>query len=465
MGVGLSAGLFLPSILTSCKKDDPGPEVQYDGTIAIIGAGAAGLYAADIMRTKGLNVVVFEAGSQMGGRIRSLRNQKEFAFQSIADFPAELGAEIIYGSDGAWNKIIRNFNLPTVELTGGDRYVIDNTVKDAAGWQGDGDFTAAQNFIRTISNYNGAAASVRQAGNAVGNRGQGLINAQLGNRYGTSSERLGARPLAESLKLLQRDSRVFSISTNPMQDVLLSRFNSVAATANLATPITAINYSGEKIMLTVKNGAPVEVDKVVVTVPVAVLKKGSISFSPSLPQDKVSAMSRLGMDACIRVVLDFKKNFWGETSEFIWGSSIAPQLFNAGFGRSDFYQTLSVTICGSAAEQLSGLTDGQIIDAVLAEIDRLYAGQGTGFVRRELDSSKIIGFVKNWTADEYIQGGFSYALAGGSIQDRKTLSAPIGNKVFFAGEATDILGDAGSINGALNSAERVVEEVVKSITG
>ena len=39
------------------------------------------------------------------------------------------------------------------------------------------------------------------------------------------------------------------------------------------------------------------------------------------------------------------------------------------------------------------------------------------------------------------------------------------NKLFFAGEATDIKGDAGTVSGALSSAERVSAEVVKSILG
>ncbi|NOT75494.1 MAG: hypothetical protein HOP08_11225 [Cyclobacteriaceae bacterium] len=64
-----------------------------------------------------------------------------------------------------------------------------------------------------------------------------------------------------------------------------------------------------------------------------------------------------------------------------------------------------------------------------------------------------------------MKGGFSYPLAGATNEDRKTLCKPISDKLFFAGEATDVTGQAGMINGALASAERVVEDVVKSITG
>ena len=466
LGVGLSAGLLAPSWLISCQKADPGPEIPYDGKIAVIGAGAAGLYAADILRSKGLSVSIFEASGQLGGRVRSLRNQREITVQSIADFPVEVGAEVIYGSNSSWNKIITNFNLPTAELSDAqDAFVIDNAVKTAAGWQGNSDFAASQNFIKSIASYTGAAVSVQQASASLSARAQNLVGAQLANQYGTSSDRLGIKPLAEELKLLTRDNKRFTVSTNPMQDILLSRFSAVGTNVTLNTPIVSVNYAGEKIILTTKGGEQLEFDKVVITVPLAVLKSGGITFTPALPASKTSAMSRFGMDACIRVILDFKKNFWGEGTNMIWGGANAPQMFNTGVGRSSFYRTLSVTILGSKAEQLAGLTDAKIVEAVLADLDVLYQKQGTDFVRRDLTTNEIIAFVKNWAKDEFTKGGYSYPLAAATAQDRKNLGLPVNNKLFFAGEATDILGDGGTINGALNSAERVVEDVVKSIVG
>ncbi|HEY5823061.1 MAG TPA: NAD(P)-binding protein, partial [Cyclobacteriaceae bacterium] len=149
LGLGLSAGMVMPSLLSSCVKDDPGPEVPFNGTVAIIGAGVAGMFAADILRAKGINVFILEAGKQIGGRIRSLRNQTDFQdlygqdtpMEFASDFPIELGAEAYYGSDSIWGESVQNHNIPTLELssTGVDRYVIDNLVKTAADWSGDAD--------------------------------------------------------------------------------------------------------------------------------------------------------------------------------------------------------------------------------------------------------------------------------------------------------------------------------------
>lgn len=106
-----------------------------------------------------------------------------------------------------------------------------------------------------------------------------------------------------------------------------------------------------------------------------------------------------------------------------------------------------------------------MVNTILAELDAIYARQATQFVRRDLNTNEVLSVIQDWGKDEFIQGGYSYPMASATGEDREALGAPIGGKVFFAGEATDTSGDAGTINGALASAERVAEELIKSITG
>ena len=464
LGLGLSAGLIMPQLLSSCKKDDAGPEVNYSGTVAIIGAGAAGLYAADILRSKGIKILVLEAGSELGGRIKSLRNQANIPSQSIADFPVELGAEITQGSDSIWGKIIQNLNVPTVDLaTAAHQFILDQTAKSSGEWGGDVDFNAVQNFISGLPNYSGGAVSVQQAA-GISDRGQALLNSQVGNYYGSSSAQVGAQGLAQGLKLVKHDGKWLVMKANPLQDLLLSRFSLVAPNVQMNTPVTSINYGSDPIALTDKSGNIIQADKVIVTVPVSILKGGDISFSPALPGTMTNSLANIGMDASIRVVLDFKKNFWGENTGFIWGGTTGPQYFNAGVGRSENFRTLSITINGPKATELSALGP-DMISSILAELDAVYAGQATLYIRRDINTNQILSIIEDWSKEEFIKGGYSYPLVNATNDDRKNIGVPINDKLFFAGEATDVNGDAGTINGALASAERVVEEVVKSITG
>lgn len=473
LGLGLSGGIFLPSYLMSCTKDDPGPEVPYDGNVIVIGAGAAGLYAADILRVKGIKVTILEASSQPGGRIRSLRNQTDAQYQSFntasqADFPIELGGEVVYGSNSSWGKLISDLSLPNVEVDPtAPRYILDNQAKTGADWKSDSDWNAVQNFVNGLPNFTGG--NTVQTAAAVSTRAQALLNSQTGNFYGTTSDRIGARGLAESLKLSKRDTKQLMTRANPWQDIIISRFSEVIPSIVLNTVVKKIDWSSTLITITDSNGKEYTATKVIVTVPLSILKNGDITFTPGLDATKTSALAKFKMDAAMRIVLDFKTNFWGLDSSYIWGGSTVPQYFNSGVGRSKFFRSMALTIYGQKAEQLSALSDYNKVLTILAELDAVYQGQATRFIRRDLDnpndSTNLLYLVKDWTKDEYIKGGFSYPLVGTTNADRKDLSLPLADKLYFAGEATDVDGDSGTVSGALNSAARVVEEIVKSIRG
>jgi monoamine oxidase len=464
IGLGLSAGMALPW-LSSCGKPDPEPEVQYGGTVAIIGAGAAGLYAADILSSKGVNVVILEAAKELGGRTKSLRNQPvEIRNLVIADFPVELGAEVIYGSDSIAGKIAANLNLPLLDIDAISKpmFALGTEVKAAADWAGDADFQAQKSFVEGVRNLTAPGQTLRQAAAAVPARAQALVNSQVANVFGSSSDRIGAQGIGESLRARTHNNKVTVLRGNPMQDMILSRFSAMATRVQTGKPVTAINYGTDTAVITTADGSTVEANKVVVTVPVSILKAGTIRFSPALPASKTTALSRISMDAAVRIVIEFKKNFWGEDTTFIWGGTSAIQIFNAGVGRSRFYQTTTITVYGPKAAELAALGNN-MIPVLLAELDIYYNGQATQFVRRDLQSDQVIAVIQDWGKEEFIRGGISYLLPGGSMADRQTLSAPVGGRLFFAGEATDTTGDAGTVNGALASAERAAQQVIDAI--
>lgn len=458
---------MVTSWLASCDKNDPPPEIQYDGTVAIIGGGPAGLYAADILLSKGVKVVVYEATGQIGGRVRSLRNQENSPYQSIADFPVELGAEYWQGSDSVFGKIVSNLNLNTVELLEDWKlYKVGTSVKSAAEWAGNSDLSAAQSFIASIKNYGGAATSVKEASASLSADAQALVNAEAANFYGSSSDRVGIKGIADNLKVLTHGTEYFTLKNNTMQDLVISRFDNVFKRVETNKPVKSINYGGNPVTITFEDGSEATADKVIVTVPVTILKEG-ITFTPALPAAKTAALGRIGMDPSMRVVLDFKKNFWGTDVSMIFGGTVAPQVFNAGVGRSEFNQTLSVTINGPKALELSNLNNSdQVVTTILQELDKVYANQATAFIRKGLppDEQKMIYFIQDWTKEKYFKGGFSYPLSATTLDDRSALGAPLQDRLFFAGEATDIGGDSGTVNGALSSAERVANDVVLSIT-
>jgi len=457
---------MLPAWLSSCKHKDPGPEIKYDGTVAIIGAGISGLYLADMLNSKGIKVVIYEASDRLGGRIRTLRPTIDKSSDSLtynsdfppyADFPVELGAEQILGSDSAWGKMIGLLKLPVVDFqsTSSNSYILDGQLKTDAELTADADFLSAKNFLSQVPNLSGQSGSVDQViqSQGVNARMYEILNSWIGNKKGTSNEKLGMKGVAESASLVTRDQKNLTLSSNPMEDVVGSRFSNVVPKIKFNTIVKSIDYAGELITITDQGNNATTFNKVIVTVPVSVLKSGDINFSPPLPSEKAASLSMMEMSKSIRVVLEFKQNIWGASTAFIYGGSKGPEYFSAGLGRSAFNQTLSVTINGAPAETFS-LTN--LLSELSAVVDVAHN------IRLD-DSNNPIVIIKDWSKEPFIKGGSSFLKPGGSAQDRANLATAINKKLFFAGEAADTTGEAGTVNGALLSAERAAQEVIDAI--
>ena len=262
---------------------------------------------------------------------------------------------------------------------------------------------------------------------------------------------------------VQRDSRELLLRSNPMQDVVQSRFSSVLPYVEFNSVITSVDYSGDRVLLTgMQDGTDfnTEVDKLVIAVPLSILKT-AIAFSPALPTGKQQALGGLDMSAAVKVVMDFKRNFWSNDCAYIYGHPNLPELFTTGLGRSELNKSLSLTVFGDKAEEISA-KGPDAIPYILAELDAVFDNKATPNIRLDDDGAPIYEMV-DWTAEPYIQGGISYIRPGASHDHRVALAEPVDSVLYFAGEAADVSGDAGTVNGALVSAQRVAQEVVDSI--
>jgi monoamine oxidase len=481
LGAGISAGLVLPW-LSSCKDDEKTP-AKFPGTIGIIGAGAAGLFAADYLLEQGINVEVYEASYRIGGRVRTLRpfdtNQGGLWFNQqtklSADFPVELGADRVLGDNSIWAKFIAQQQYATLPLAAdsNDLYWINNSLIDYTAALTNPDFVAAQQFLSSIKTNTGSVSTVQEGVNAAGVNASlhAVLNGWIGNNYGTSNSRLGLGGIAYDASIIEavRNANQLTLAHNPMSDVLIGSFIRASEKTLLNTVIKEVNYAGEKVTVSgerVVNGATQPftstVDRLLVTVPISILKSGDITFTPPLPSSKTTALSSMEMDQAIRVVLDFRKNFWGTSFRNIYGGENGMEYFNPGSGRSTVARTMNVTISGEKAEELSSL-GVDMIPELLAELDLMFDGQATENVRQDAIKNEYIAAIQDWGAEPFIKGSRSYLKPGGTNDDRNELGRPVNNILFFAGEATDTTGDAGTVNGALLSAERAAKEILATL--
>ena len=111
LGIGLPfSGCASEDAPRSTGLTDSNPS----GPILIIGAGAAGLSAAYLLKQHGRECIVLEASDQHGGRIKRARE--------FADFPIPLGAEWLHSTRSELSRIVNDPNKKIrVNLQGYDR--------------------------------------------------------------------------------------------------------------------------------------------------------------------------------------------------------------------------------------------------------------------------------------------------------------------------------------------------------
>jgi monoamine oxidase len=448
------AGMAFPSLLSSCDQNKITPTPVYDGNVIVIGAGASGLYAAQQFLDKNIDVKVLEASDRYGGRIRL---RKEFF-----DFPMEEGADWIYGNNNIWYTTVENSGATLIDYPDNPVYTLDGVVKAESELTNDVDFLSAMNFINDIPNYNGPDLTMVNAVFSAGlaPRVHHIVDAITSNERGTSFESVSIKGVSDGEKAwADGDGRFFS-SNHALVNLMGGAFSQVVSDHLIInTPIVQVDYSDiNLIRLTDAEGNIHECTILIVTVPVAVLKSGDINFVPNLPINTTSAMNRIGMDTGYKVMLGFYVNFWGKEVSSIYTDGVAPEYYAPGKGRSlnDENRLLSALIMGKQAEALAGKTDLEIIQLLLADLDALYDGEAS----QQFDESTT--YVTNWGDMQYIKGVKSYPLVSGTGAAEE-YARPINDRLFFAGEATALKGNYGTVQGALESAERVVKEVLDVI--
>lgn len=448
VALGLPAISCMPSLLLSCKKEELFDDSSFSGSVAIVGAGAAGMYAAYLLNGQNVKVKIYEASDNYGGRIRPLKN--------FSDFTIELGAEEIRGNNSLWYDLIASTNAEFVTAGLTDFYFVDSLLKPEGEMTGDGDFLHLREIVDNLANYSGADINAQIYGNIAGIAGriEPIYNAWVGNDYGTSNARVGMAGIQESKNLWASGNNKYRLLHRDLFSIIEERFSSILGQIHLNTPIVSIDYSSSKIKLMSEGSEKFEADRVIVTVPLRILFDNVIDFIPNLPPLHLQSLSNIGMDKGIKIILRFSSRFWNDNTYRIYGSSLVPLFWAPGSGgKSSANDVLTAFVMGEKAEQLDSLGD-TMITTILAELDQIFGNN--------VASSTLVGHhIMNWGDDPYIRGAYSYPKPG-TGNARALLAEPISDKVFFAGEATHTGGHFGTVQGAMESALRAVSQVLKT---
>ncbi len=472
LGYSAPLAFTLPTLLSSCKKNGKEDEDGIvkvnkfkDYTVVILGAGAAGLYAGWYLQERGFDVKILEASDRVGGRIRPL--------SGFADFDIELGAEEIHGNNSEWYRIATEQVKAKLNDVSKDNYYFfkqDFTDQTEPALKSESlanqfqEFTKTIQFVDNAPNYSGADLTVENVFSTTGISWNmfGVANGLLGNEYGTSNNRLSIKGLAEEDTLWTAGDESYELKNMTLLSVLETKCAAILPKVQKNAQVKKIDYTGDKITLTDQANKTYQADRVILTVPLTVLKDGDISFSPALPSTKADAYSNIGMGGGVKAIFKFSTAFWkGITSDklgSVIGYNEVPELWATGVGRGNT-PILTAFIMGEKGEQFSSMSSDDAKGFLLGHLDNIF---GNNIASQSLLQD---GFhLMDWGKMPYIRGTYSYPIVGGGLIFRKELAADVDGKLFFAGEATHFAGHSGTVHGAIETGIRAIGELEASIT-
>lgn len=424
----------------------------------VIGAGAAGLSASAELARRDRLVLVLEARDRIGGRAWS-------RYEPDTAVPIELGAEFIHGQAIPTRALLRAAGQTAVDVPR-TRWVLRNDRLD----RGKDLFPLVRDALRKIRLSDDEDPPfvvlldrLRQAG--------------LSDEACTFARTLvegfdAADPLRVSARSIVREwsSAPDELQSRPLRGygALLAMLVDRRVTFGLRRVVHAVRWRRGAVEVEgsfLGNPFRIAARRAIVTLPVGVLQlalgePGAIAFEPALDR-KRHALAGLASGPVLKVVLRLRTAFWEtldagrylDASFFHAPAAAFPTLWTPLPVRAPL---LVAWAGGPKAERLSGLPSERIVSEAVASVDATFGG------RIDVRSQVETAYLHDWQRDPFARGAYSYEQAGGGSA-RQDLAAPVEDTLFFAGEATDDEGEAGTVAGALQSGIRAARELDESL--
>jgi len=262
-------------------------------------------------------------------------------------------------------------------------------------------------------------------------------------------------------------------------DVFLKRFcgPAVMEAVRLNCVVEEVIYSRDHGVTIITNQGEFSADRAILTFPLGVLKKNVVQFSPALPVAKQEAINRLGFGHYNKVYLEFDRPFWPskdvdllrfiphsdaewlEYEKFV--ESAAPKLdrktnFEMGYyflNLLPFYgkPVLACTLHSAQSLYAAKLSDDEVVESVLQPLRKAFGPENV--------PAPLKTYVTRWYNDPYAYGSYASIPVTASGADMTTLSEPVDELLFFAGEATYVRNYA-TVHGAYLSGLREGERIL-----
>jgi monoamine oxidase len=422
----------------------------------IVGAGIAGLTAGRILTGDGQRVAILEARDRLGGRVWTSRADGE-----VIDY----GASWIHGVDG--NPVadaVKAFGMRTLEFTVGSYQPDGRPIAYYSPTGSRLSDEAAQRFSSDIHSFSDRLAATIAASEPNASFGE-AVESTLAQLKWDADRTMRVREFLqhraeEQLGVWMDDLDAHGLDDDAIEgdEVVfpdgydeLARHLAEGLDVRLEHGVTRVQWSPTGVTVETDQGR-FSADRVVITVPIGVLKSREFVLDPPLPEPLSGALDRLEMNAFEKVVLRFPQKFWDDDVYAIRQQGEAGRWWHSWYDMTALSgsPTLLTFAAGPCATATREWPDSQIADSVLDALRGLYGD-------RVLQPDAV--HVTRWQDDPFTRGSYSYMTVGSDRLDHDVLSTPIDGVLHLAGEAT-WTDDPATVTGALKSGHRAAEQIL-----
>lgn len=408
--------------------------MDYD--VAVVGAGAAGIAAARRLVDAGYAVIVVEASDRLGGRAWTM---------NLAGMPLDMGCEWLHSAE-------RN---PLVAVGEASGFAIE---RGSTAWRSqwrdlgfsprereaaDAAWSSLRDRLETAPPASDKAADAMD----VGGEWNAYCEALSGYMNGASLDRLSIRDfLAYDDAASDNNWRV----VEGYGTLIAASLPRVAL--QLSSPVCRIGMTSEGVELVTARGT-IAARTAVVTASTNVLASGKIRFDAQV-DDHLHAAGLLPLGLADKLFFELHGNHGLEPETHLLGSlrdDNTGSYYIRPFGRP-----LIEGFFGGPGAVL--VEEAGLLDAFAFALDELVSLIGSD-IRRHL--RPLAG--SSWCRTDWIGGSYSHALPG-HADARQTLAKPVGERLFFAGEATHRT-DFSTAHGAWESGLRAADEAINRLRG
>ena len=415
-----------------------------------MGAGFAGIGAAERLLEAGCEVEVLEARDRIGGRVETT---------SLDGYPADLGA--------SWLRPHDNELYPFAESRGllSHRTDLNDVVAISGGTAHRIDVDAAQGALSQAVVLPYLGFQLRAA--LGGDPRSESIESLLGSRFDEMGvEGCALRQLLKSASATDLDS----LSANMLlasTDYSDAEFSGeptiiggmpalldalvVRSRPSLGEVVEVISRERDGVRVKTDR-RELEADAAIVTASIGVLKRGKIVFEPGLSSLQQSALDHFDMGQFRKLWIRYPADSWSRRAHV--SLDCDSRRIDCVF---DFQQSHGVPIfmggaAGRNAEAFEGLAEADSMRLFHEELQRI--------LEKKLPPPTAFA-MSRWETDPWAEGVYGYPNPGNRLQDAARLREPVAGRILLAGEALAEK-NSGYVDGAWSDGRRAAGRLLSS---